>query len=161
MCKTLSPTCPSRINLTQMNNFTVKSVEGVFYRFDSLIACGCNCSFQTIYNNTCWQLHSTTVTLSRLFKKQTECNVTGLGIDKVIRTHHQSTVRRHFRKQGTQRSEIHYHSTRLATSKNLFLPRVNSSSGKCSLLRQLASLLRAVGELVRRNLRNALWLSFA
>jgi len=26
-----------------------------------------------------------------------------------------------------------YHSTRLATSKNLFLPRVNSSSGKCSL----------------------------
>ena len=30
-------------------------------------------------------------------------------------------------------SSIHYHSTRLATSKNLFLPRVNSSSGKCSL----------------------------
>ena len=29
--------------------------------------------------------------------------------------------------------KIHYHSTRLATSKNLFLPRVNSSSGKCSL----------------------------
>ena len=30
-------------------------------------------------------------------------------------------------------SSIHYHSTRLATSKNLFLLRVNSSSGKCSL----------------------------
>ena len=30
-------------------------------------------------------------------------------------------------------SSIHYHSTRLATSKNLFLPRVHSSSGKCSL----------------------------
>jgi len=30
-------------------------------------------------------------------------------------------------------SSIHYHSTRLATSKNLFLPGVSSSSGKCSL----------------------------
>ena len=30
-------------------------------------------------------------------------------------------------------SSIHYYSTRLATSKKLFLPRVNSSSGKCSL----------------------------
>jgi len=30
-------------------------------------------------------------------------------------------------------SSIHSHSTRLATSNNLFLPRVNSSSGKCSL----------------------------
>ena len=39
-------------------------------------------------------------------KKQTERNVTHLGIDKVIRTRHQRTVRRLFRKQGTQRSEI-------------------------------------------------------
>jgi len=30
-------------------------------------------------------------------------------------------------------SSIHYHSTKLATSKNLFLHRFNSSSGKCSL----------------------------
>ena len=46
------------------------------------------------------------MTLSRLKKNKTECNVTHLGIDKVIRTRHQRTVRRHFRKQGTQRSEI-------------------------------------------------------
>jgi len=28
-----------------MNNFTVKSVKGVFHSFDSLIACRCNCCF--------------------------------------------------------------------------------------------------------------------
>ena len=39
----------------------------------------------------------------------------------------------HFDEYFVPLSSIHYHSTRLATSKNLFLPRVNSSSGKCSL----------------------------
>ena len=99
-------TCPSRINLTQTNNFTVKSVKGVFYSIDSLIACRCNCCFQTICNSTCWQLNCTAVTLTRLFKKQTERNVTVLGIDKVICIYHQRTVRRLFRNQGTHRSEI-------------------------------------------------------
>jgi len=47
-----------------------------------------------------------TAPLSRLFKKQTERNVTHLGIDKVICTRHQPTVHRLFRKEGTQRSEI-------------------------------------------------------
>jgi len=74
MCKTfnvvpLPLTCPSRINLKQTNNFTVKSVKGVFHTFDSLIACRCNCCFQTICNSICWQLNCTAVTLSRLFKK--------------------------------------------------------------------------------------------
>jgi len=39
----------------------------------------------------------------------------------------------HFDEYFIPLSSIHYHSTWLATSKNLFLPRVNSSSGKCSL----------------------------
>ena len=73
MCKTfndvpLSFTYPSRINLTQTNNFTVKSVEGVFHSFDSLIACRCNDYLQNIRNSTCWQLKSTALILSRLFK---------------------------------------------------------------------------------------------
>jgi len=97
MCKTfndvpLSLTYPSRINLTQINTFTEKSVKGVFYSFDSLTACRCNYCFQTIYNSTCWQLNYTAVTLSRLFKKQTERNVKGLGNDKVICNRHQRTV---------------------------------------------------------------------
>jgi len=33
-------------------------------------------------------------------RKQTQHNVTDPGIDKVIRTHHQRTVRRHFSKTG-------------------------------------------------------------
>jgi len=61
-------TCPTRINLTQTNNFTVKSVKGVFYSFDSLIACRCNCCFQTICKSACWQLKCTALTLSQLFK---------------------------------------------------------------------------------------------
>jgi len=39
----------------------------------------------------------------------------------------------HFDEYFIPLNSIHYHSTKLATSKNLFLPRVNSSSGKCSL----------------------------
>jgi len=74
MCKTfnvvpLSLTCPSRINLTQTNNFTVKSVKGVFHSFDWLIAFRFNCYLQNICNSACWQLNRTAVMLSRLFKK--------------------------------------------------------------------------------------------
>ena len=73
MCKTfnnvpLPLTYPSRINLTQTNNFTVKSVEGVFHSFDSLIACRCNDYLRNIRNSSCWQLNSTALTLYRLFK---------------------------------------------------------------------------------------------
>jgi len=39
----------------------------------------------------------------------------------------------HFDEYFIPLSSIYYHSTRLATSKKLFLPRVNSSSGKYSL----------------------------
>jgi len=39
----------------------------------------------------------------------------------------------HFDEYFIPLSSIHYHSTRLATTENLFLPRVNSSSGKYSL----------------------------
>ena len=56
-------------NLTQTNNFTVKSVEDVLHSFDSLIACRSNRCLQNICNSTCWQLNYTAVTLSRLFKK--------------------------------------------------------------------------------------------
>jgi len=67
MCKKfnvvqLSLTCPSRINLTQTDNFTVKSVKSMFYSFDSLIVCRCNCCFQTICDSTCWQLNYTAAT---------------------------------------------------------------------------------------------------
>jgi len=73
MCKTfndvsLSLTYPIRINLTQTNNFTVISVEGVFHSFDSLIACRCNDYLQNICNSACWQLNSIALILSRLFK---------------------------------------------------------------------------------------------
>ena len=73
MCKTfnvvlLSLTYPSRFNLRQTNDFTVKSVKGVFHRFDSLIACPCNDYLQNIRNSTCWQLNSTALTMSRLLK---------------------------------------------------------------------------------------------
>jgi len=64
MCKTfnvvpLPLTYPSRINLTQTNNFTVKSVEGGFHNFDSLIAYRCNGFLQSICNSACWQLNYT------------------------------------------------------------------------------------------------------
>jgi len=65
-CSTL--TCPSRFNLTQTNNFTVNSFKGVFHSFGSLIACRCNDYLQNIRNSTCWQLNSTALTVSRLFK---------------------------------------------------------------------------------------------
>jgi len=46
---------------------------------------------------------------------------------------HNKLLPNHFDEYFIPLSSIHHHSTRLATSRNLFLPRVNSSSGKCSL----------------------------
>jgi len=73
MCKTFNDvplpiTYPSRINLTQTNKSTVKSIEGVLHSFYSLIACRCNDYLQNIRNSACWQLNSIALTLSRLFK---------------------------------------------------------------------------------------------
>jgi len=50
-----------------------------------------------------------------------------------MHSHHNKLLPNHFDEYFIPLSSIHYHSTRLETSKNLFLPRVNSSSGKCSL----------------------------
>ena len=50
-----------------------------------------------------------------------------------MHSYHNKLLPNHFHEYCVPLSSIHYHSTRLATSKNLFLPRVNSSSGKCSL----------------------------
>ena len=50
-----------------------------------------------------------------------------------MHSYHNKLLPNHFDEYFIPLSSIHYHSTRLATSKNLFLPRVNSSSGKCSL----------------------------
>ena len=50
-----------------------------------------------------------------------------------MHSYHNKLLSNHFDEYFVPFSSIHYHSTRLATSKNLFLPRVNSSSGKCSL----------------------------
>jgi len=90
MCKTfnvvpLPLTCPSRINLTQTNNFTVKSVKGMFC-FDSLIACRCNCCLKNICNSTCWELNYTSVTLSRLFKNS-KLNETSKTWELISYTH--------------------------------------------------------------------------
>jgi len=50
-----------------------------------------------------------------------------------MHSYHNKLLPNHFDEYFIPLSSIHYHSTRLATSRNLFLPRVNSSSGKCSL----------------------------
>ena len=58
-----------------------------------------------------------------------------------MHSYHNILLPNHFDEYFVPLSSIHYHSTRLATSKNLFLPRINpqenvllnSSSGKCSL----------------------------
>jgi len=50
-----------------------------------------------------------------------------------MHSYHNKLLPNHFDEFFVPLSSIHYHSTRLATSKNLFLARVNSSSGKCSL----------------------------
>ena len=51
------------------------------------------------------------------------------SVGEFMHSYHNKLLPNHF----VPLSSIHYHSTRLATSKNLFLRRVNSSSGKCSL----------------------------
>ena len=50
-----------------------------------------------------------------------------------MHSYHNKLLPNHFDEYFVPLSSIHYHSTRLATSKNLCLPRVNSSSGICSL----------------------------
>ena len=50
-----------------------------------------------------------------------------------MHSYHNKLLPNHFDEYFIPLSSIHYHSTSLATSKNLFLPRANSSSGKCSL----------------------------
>jgi len=55
------------------------------------------------------------------------------SVGKFMHSYHNKLLPNHFDEYFIPLSSIHYHSTSLATSKNLFLPRVNSSSGKCSL----------------------------
>ena len=55
------------------------------------------------------------------------------SVGKFMHSYHNKLLPNHFDEYFVPLSLIHCHSTRLATSKNLFLPRVNSSSGKCSL----------------------------
>ena len=52
---------------------------------------------------------------------------------KFMHFYHNKLLPNHFDEYFIPLNSIQYYSTRLATSKNLFLPRVNSSSGKCSL----------------------------
>jgi len=55
-----------------------------------------------------------------------------VSVGKFMHSYHKKLLPNHF-EYFIPLSSIHYHSTRLATSNNLFLPRANSSSGKCSL----------------------------
>jgi len=55
------------------------------------------------------------------------------SVGKFMHSYHDKLLPNHFDEYFIPLSSIHYHSTRLATSRNLFLPTVNSSSGKCSL----------------------------
>ena len=55
------------------------------------------------------------------------------SVGKFMHSYHNKLLPNHFDEYFVPLSSIHYHSIRLATSKNLFLPRVNSSWGKCSL----------------------------
>jgi len=54
-------------------------------------------------------------------------------VGKFMPSYHNKLLPNHIDEYCIPFSSIHYHSTILATSKNLFLPRVNSSSGKFSL----------------------------
>jgi len=56
-----------------------------------------------------------------------------LSVGKFMHSYHSKLLPNHFDEYFIPINSIHSHSTRLATSNNLFLPRVNSSSGKCSL----------------------------
>jgi len=55
------------------------------------------------------------------------------SVGKFMQSYHNKLLPNHFDEYFVPLSSIHYHSTRLETYKNLFLPGVNSSSGKCSL----------------------------
>jgi len=55
------------------------------------------------------------------------------SVGKFMHSYHNQLLPNHFDEYFILLNSIHYHSTRIATSKNLFVPRVNSSSGKCSL----------------------------
>ena len=57
----------------------------------------------------------------------------GFSVGEFMHSYHKKLLPNHFDEYVIPLSPIHYHSTRLAISKNLFSPRVNSSSGKCSL----------------------------
>jgi len=54
-------------------------------------------------------------------------------VGKFMNSYHNKLLPNHFDEYFIPLSSIHYHSTRQATSRNLFLPRVNALSGKCSL----------------------------
>jgi len=54
------------------------------------------------------------------------------SVGKSMHSNHYKLLPNHFDEYFIPLSSIHYHSTRLATSRNLFLLRVNFSSGKCS-----------------------------
>jgi len=56
-----------------------------------------------------------------------------LSVAKFMHSCHNKVLPNHLDEYFIPITSIHSHSTRLATSNNLFLPRVNSSSGKCSL----------------------------
>jgi len=55
------------------------------------------------------------------------------SVGEFMHSYHNKLLPNHFDEYFVPLSSIHHHSTRLATSKNLFISRVNSSSGKCSL----------------------------
>ena len=55
------------------------------------------------------------------------------SVGQFMHSYHNKLLPNNFGEYFVPLISIHYHSTRLATSKNLFLPRVNSSSGKCYL----------------------------
>jgi len=56
-----------------------------------------------------------------------------LSVGKFMHCYHNKLLLNHFDEYFIPLSSIHSQSTRLPTSNNPFLPRVNSSSGKCSL----------------------------
>jgi len=55
------------------------------------------------------------------------------SVGKFMDSYHNKLLPNHFDEYFIPLSSIHYHLARLATSRNLFLLTVNSSSGKCSL----------------------------
>jgi len=57
-----------------------------------------------------------------------------LSVGKFMHSYHNKLLPNYFDEYFIPMSSIHSHSTRLATSNNLFLPRVNSSSGTFSVI---------------------------